>query len=323
MARSSAKHTAARASDSVPLAALLPSWELALRASGKSPKTIRSYTDSVRKLGAYLASAGLTDDVESTGPPEVRAFLVSEIERTSATSAQVHYRNLRVYFGWLIREGERSAANPVTREDKPKAEETAKPFLSEADLAALLKACRGDDFEARRDTAILRILIDTGVRVSGLANLRWHPEEESRTDVFLSERRLRVTLKGGRQTWVPVGAKAATAIDRYLRARARTAQRDSPWLWVGTRGHNASHMTDSGIRAMLKRRGEQAGVQDVYPHRFRHTFADAWLANGGNVDDLMNIAGWATYDMPLRYAKGRGIARAAEAHKRLSPGDRL
>ena len=81
---------------------LLPSWELALRASGKSPKTIRSYTDSVRKLGAYLAASGLTDDVESTGPAEVRAFLVSEIERTSATSAQVHYRNLRVYFGWLI-----------------------------------------------------------------------------------------------------------------------------------------------------------------------------------------------------------------------------
>jgi site-specific recombinase XerD len=323
MARSSGKHTAARASDSAPLASLLPSWELALRAQGKSPKTITSYLSSVRKLAAYLASAGLTDDVESTGPAEVRAFLVSEIERTSATSAQVHYRNLRVYFGWLIREGERAKANPVTREDKPNAPETVKPFLSEADLTALLKACKGDDFESRRDTALLRILIDTGVRVSGLANLRYHPEDEDRTDVFLGQRRLRVTLKGGRQTWVPIGAKTATALDRYIRARARNPHRDSPWLWIGTRGHNVSHMTDSGIRAMLKRRGEQAGIQGVYPHRFRHTFADAWLANGGSVDDLMYVAGWTTYDMPLRYAKGQGLTRAAEAHKRLSPGDRL
>ena len=323
MARSSAKHSAAKASDSAPLAALLPSWDLALRASGKSPKTIRSYTDSVRKLSAYLAASGLTDGVESTGPAEVRAFLVSEIERTSATSAQVHYRNLRVYFGWLIREGERTAANPVTREDKPNAPETVKPFLSEADLTALLRACKGDGFEERRDTAILRILLDTGVRVSGLANLRYHPEDESHTDVFLVQRRLRVTLKGGRQTWVPVGAKAATALDRYIRARARGPQRDSPWLWTGTRGHNVSHMTDSGIRAMLKRRGEQAGVQDVYPHRFRHTFADSWLANGGSVDDLMYVAGWSTYDMPLRYARGRGMDRAAQAHARLSPGDRI
>jgi site-specific recombinase XerD len=323
MARSSAKHSAAKASDSASSASLLPSWELALRAGGKSPKTIRSYTDSVRKLSAYLVASGLTDDVESTGPAEIRAFLVSEIERTSATSAQVHYRNLSVYFGWLIKEGERKAANPVTPEDKPKAPEQAKPFLTDTDQAALLKACKGDGFEERRDTALLRILIDTGVRVSGLANLRYHPEDESRTDVFLAHRRLRVTLKGGRQTWVPIGAKAATAIDRYIRVRARTPQRDSPWLWVGTRGHNVSHMTDSGIRAMLKRRGEQAGVQGVHPHRFRHTFADAWLANGGSVDDLMYVAGWTTYDMPLRYARGRGIDRAAQAHARLSPGDRI
>jgi site-specific recombinase XerC len=126
MARSSAKHSAAKTSDSVPLTAWLPSWKLALDAQGRSLKTIRSYTDSVRKLSAYLAAAGLTDDVESTGPAEVRAFLVSERERTAATSAQIHYRNLRVYFGWLIREGERSAANPVMREDKPSAPESSR-----------------------------------------------------------------------------------------------------------------------------------------------------------------------------------------------------
>jgi integrase len=82
-------------------------------------------------------------------------------------------------------------------------------------------------------------------------------------------------------------------------------------------------MTDSGIRAMLKRRGEQAGVRHVYPHRFRHTFADAFLANGASVDDLMYVAGWTTYDMPLRYAKRRGVDRAAQTHARLSPGDRI
>jgi site-specific recombinase XerD len=162
---------------------------LALRAQGKSPKTITSYLASVRKLGAYLASAGLTDDIEHTGPAEIRAFLVAERERTSATSAQVHYRNLRVYLGWLIREGERKTANPVTREDKPNAPEQAKPFLTDADLAALLKSCKGDGFEERRDTAILRILIDTGVRVSGLANLRYDPEDESLTDVTTQKMR--------------------------------------------------------------------------------------------------------------------------------------
>jgi hypothetical protein len=55
---------------------------------------------------------------------------------------------------------------------------------------------------------------------------------------------------------------------------------------------------DSGIRVMVKRRGMEASVQNCYPHRFRHTFADSWLAAGGNVDDLMNVADWKTIAMP-------------------------
>ncbi len=169
----------------------------------------------------------------------------------------------------------------------------------------------------------MRVFIDTGVRVSGLAGLRYSPEDEDQTDVFLRDRRLKITLKGGRQTFIPIGAKTAAALDRYLRARARHAQASSPWLWLGIRGTGVHHMTSSGVQQMLERRGREAGVQDVYPHRFRHTFADSWLANGGNVDDLMTIAGWTTYDMPLRYARGRGQARAADAMRRLSPGDRI
>jgi integrase len=170
--------------------------------------------------------------------------------------------------------------------------------------------------------AIMRVFIDTGVRVSGLAGLRYNPDGDDQTDVFLLERRLRITLKGGRQSYIPVGTKMATALDRYLRARARHASASSPWLWLGIRGTGVHHMTASAYSRCLSAGGAWL-VQDVYPHRFRHTFADSWLAAGGNVDDLMTIAGWTTYDMPLRYAPGRGVARAADAMRRLSPGDRI
>jgi site-specific recombinase XerD len=317
-------HAAARASDSgAPLASLLPSWELHLNEGGKSDKTIDSYLRSVRMLTTFLAASGMLDDTELTGAPEIRAFIVGETARTSAVSAQLHYRNLRVYFSWLEREGERQAPNPMLRVDKPKAAEKVKPFFTEAEQSKLLKVTAGQDFESRRDHAMLRVLIDCGVRVTGLADLRYDPADYDLNDVFLAHKRLRVRLKGGRETWVPLGKKAAAAIDRYIRTRARSPHADSPWLWLGTRGRGVSHMTSSGIRVMLARRGVQAGVQGVNPHRFRHTFADAWLAGGGNVDDLMSVAGWTTYDMPLKYARGRGIARAAAAHARLSPGDRL
>jgi integrase len=79
----------------------------------------------------------------------------------------------------------------------------------------------------------------------------------------------------------------------------------------------------SGIRDIVGRRGEQAGIQNVHPHRFRRSFADKWLAGGGSTDDLMHITGWKTHDVIREYTKARGIARAHDAHARLSPGDRI
>src|SRR5260370_27469993 len=104
----------------------------------------------------------------------------------------------------------------MDRVDRPKVTKKAKQFFDDAELAALLKTCEGASFQDRRDTAIMRILIDTGMRVSGLANLRYDPDTDARNDVFLTQRRLRIRLKGGDETWVPIRKKAASALDPYL-----------------------------------------------------------------------------------------------------------
>ncbi len=305
------------------LRTFITSWQLSLEAAGKSPRTVRSYTDSARALCAFLDAQGMPSDVEGVGADHLRAFLLAEERRTSAVSAAVHFRNLRVFFGWLVREEERPAPSPMDRVDKPKVTKKAKAFFEDDELARLLRACQGSTFEDRRDTAMIRIFMDTGMRVSGLANLRYDSEDDAHNDVFLTQRRLRIRLKGGDETWVPIGKKSAAALDRYIRVRARHPHASSPWLWLGQQGRGVDHMTDSGIRAMVKRRGLQAGIQNVHPHRFRRSFADHWLAAGGSTDDLMHITGWKTYDMVREYTEARGIARAHQAHARLSPGDRI
>jgi site-specific recombinase XerD len=306
-----------------PLTTFIASWQLALEAAAKSPQTVRGYTDSVRWLSKFLVEHDMPADVEGVDAPHIRAYLLSEEQRTSAVSAAHHFRNIRVFFGWLASEGERENPNPMDRVEAPKVTKKAKAFFTDEELTRLLKTCSGSSFADRRDTAIMRIFIDTGIRVSGLAGLRYDPDEEDRNDVFLAQRRLRIRLKGGDETWVPIGKKAAAAVDKYIRARARHPQAASPWLWLGVQGHNTARMTDSGVRDMVGRRGEQAGIQNVHPHRFRRSFADSWLAAGGSTDDLMHITGWKTYDMVREYTEQRGIARAHNAHARLSPGDRI
>lgn len=137
-----------------------------------------------------------------------------------------------MFFAWPVRDGEHSEPNPIERVDRPRLTKRAKPpFFDDDEMARLLKTCNGQSFEDRRVTALLRILMDTGMRVFGLAGLRHDPEDEDANDVFLPQRRLRITLKGGDEIWVRVGKKAAAALDRYMRIRAWHARADSPWLW--------------------------------------------------------------------------------------------
>jgi site-specific recombinase XerC len=100
----------------------------------------------------------------------------------------------------------------MARVEKPAVPEVVKPFFTDDEITALLKACSGQDFEARRDEAIIRVLVDTGVRVSGLADLRFNADDQDRTDVFLKEKWLRVRLRGGDQWRVPIGRKTATEL---------------------------------------------------------------------------------------------------------------
>lgn len=152
--------------------------------------------------------------------------------------------------------------SPMAGVDRITVPKKAKTFFDEAQLQALLKACGKPTFLDRRDLAILRIFIDVGVRVSGLAGMRYHPDDESASDVRLAKRELRITLKGGDELWVRLGKRAAAALDGYLRARLRhELAEEPPWLWLGQRGTSCDHLTASGIQQMLKRRGAQAGVQ--------------------------------------------------------------
>jgi site-specific recombinase XerD len=309
--------------EGAPLDALLESYQLHLQAANKAAKTVENYTRSAQLLIAFLASRGYPHDSEGITAEHIQDFLVHERERTSARTAQGHWSNLRVWFNWMIRDDERTGANPVRKEDKPKVDAKAGHYLTEDQIRALRDTCAPNTFIGRRDRAIILILADNGVRVGGLTGIRYTPHDPETNDVYLKEGALRIRLKGGAQHFIPIGKTAVAALDKYLRIRASHPHADQPSLWLGAGGRNIRQVGTQAIRSMLKRRGEIAGVPGVHPHKFRGTTAHMLLKNGADVTEVQSILGWKTLDMVLQYTKELAAERARETHARLSPADRL
>jgi len=294
------------------LATMSASWGLHLEAANLSPKTIRTYLDSVRQLQGHLASKGMPTAVDAIAREHIESFLVAVRDRTSASTAATRYRGLQQFFKWLQDEGEISR-NPMERMRPPKLDERPVPVIPDDDLRALFRACAGTAFDARRDTALLRLFVNTGARLAEMANL-------TMDDLDLHGRELYVTGKGRKGRALPLGPRAVKDLDRYLRARARHKDAELPWLWLGPKGR----LSDSGIAQMLKRRSRKAGISPpVHPHQFRHTFSHLWLSAGGGEHDLAKLNGWSSMQMVGRYASSAAVERAKAAHSRIDPGGEL
>ena len=287
---------------------LLRGFILALGASGRKPKTLTIYKDSIQMLSDFASSLGLPGLV-NMDRTHIRHWLTSlHQKQNKPATVSVRYRALNRFFKWCVVEEERPD-NPMDKVEPPKIPDTIQAYYQPHEVETVIKAIGRATPHNLRDAAMIMTLYDTGVRAAELCGMKVD-------DLDWRDRTIMVTGKASKQRRVSMGHKTAQTIERYLRKRGVK----SDWLWLGSANRP---LIINGLRMMLQRRFNDASVKFRGAHAFRRGFAMEYLASGGQEGDLKELGGWENYAMVSRYAKANAGERAIAAHKKLSPGDRL
>ena len=220
------------AADDLPPFTLTEAWKAharSLRAAGRSPHTLKGRKVAVDQLAALCEAQLVAPVVGIHLRAVIEAYLAQLLDTQKPTVAETRFDQLHAFFGWLVKEEELSERdNPLRRMVRPAAPILPVQLISDKDLAVLLRTCKGRSFADLRDTAIIRVLMDTGMRVGGLVSMLVGKES-----LDLDRQKAQIRLKAGRLITVPLGAKSTEAIGRYLRARSgRRVARTESALWI-------------------------------------------------------------------------------------------
>lgn len=298
---------------------------LSLELENRSPATVENNRGVLSRFLWFAEQAHFPCKFPEITSAHIRVFLsyvqtnpqrwthrdnAPSCKQVKASTVRCYRSVLHGWWNWAIREG-LVETNVVDRVRVPKVEENLIEGLSEAEVRQLIETCRrGCSENRRRDTAIVLILLDTGIRASELCSIQLK-------DVDLDTGRIRIRGKGRKERWVSLSAMTAKATWDYITKERPQTLRGELFL-----GKGAIPISRSGLGQLLERRSQEAKIRRVHPHLLRHTFALSWARSGGPLQGLQTLLGHSKPTMSLRYGR-MASEEAAELHRQYSPVERL
>lgn len=286
------------------------------RRSDLSPHTISDYIVTGKKALAYFDGDPLIADLnrdawigffnwlhDHINTPDGCATRPSK-PLSAKTRRNIH-TNLSALYTWLVKSGYLSD-NLIRTIDRPGSKSTPQiDPLTHGEIDRLIEACEqtarwstkdttSERHTALRDKLIVKLLLDTGLRASELCDIQIE-------HLSLARKQIRIPHgKGDKYRVVHFGNRTGKLMWEYLDPRMGSTNPKDYLFYVDD--SNPRRLNRHALANMLKRLGDRAGVKNVHPHRFRHTFATEYLRNGGQMLALKDLLGHSNFEMVEHYA---------------------
>jgi integrase/recombinase XerD len=251
---------------------------------GLSKNTIDNYTFDIERLCLFLEENSISVSPLNINEETIQLFIYSVAKEVNARSQARIISGLKSFFTYMLFEDYRSD-NPLELIETPRIGRKLPDTLSVIDIDRLIAAIDLTSNEGERNRAILETLYGCGLRVSELVSLKI-------SDLFFDEGFIKITGKGNKQRFVPIGSITQNYIEIYknvVRTHVNIQKGHEDTLFLNRRGRQ---LTRAMIFTIIKDLAVKIDLNKVIsPHTFRHSFATHLLENGADLRSIQLMLG--------------------------------
>jgi integrase/recombinase XerD len=250
---------------------------------GLSKNTIDNYTFDIERLMQYLIQNQVDVSPVKIKEEQLQQFIYTISTEVNPRSQSRIISGLKSFFSYLIFEDYRTD-NPMELIEAPRIGRKLPDTLAVSEIDALIAAIDLSKPEGERNRAMLETLYGCGLRVSELVELKI-------SDLFFDEGFIKVTGKGNKQRFVPIGPNTQKYIQFYQQKRSHLSiqKGHEDTLFLNRRGRK---LTRAMVFTIIKTLAEEIKLnKTISPHTFRHSFATHLLENGADLRSIQLLLG--------------------------------
>ena len=306
---------------------LVARYAVSNQAEGKSPRTVRWYTEILTSFSGYARNKLHNNDISVFTLEIVRGYVLflrqkpcfeghpytpQQDKPLSVETLRCHCRALKAFASWLHSEGY-TTENRLKNLKLPKAPVKMMEPLTPEEIEQMISCINMNTPTGTRNHAIIVTALDTGLRVSEMAGIRLDR-------LNLQGGYIRVMGKGAKERIVPIGKYVQMLIWHYIdKVRPKPFDGGCENLFLSREGRP---ITVNTIKLVFSRLARSSGLKRLHAHLCRHTFAINYLMNGGDIFSLREILGHTTLEMVNHYLHFT-TSQITEQHHKFSPMDKM